>query len=107
MQERLDDLNTKLNETVSGAREIKAFVTESHEVEMFDRVNDKYSATIVGAFKHIANIDPLIILISNIGIGAVCYSPVIWFQSYPEALVPKWLGQFLRIFPIYNKLSCL
>ena len=71
VQERLDDLNTKLNETVSGAREIKAFVTESHEVEMFDRVNDKYSATIVGAFKHIANIDPLIILISNIGIGAV------------------------------------
>ncbi|MCK9536592.1 MAG: ABC transporter ATP-binding protein/permease [Bacilli bacterium] len=71
MQERIDDLNTKLNETVSGAREIKAFVTEEQEMERFNLVNDNHSNTIIKAYKRIANIDPLIILISNIGIGAV------------------------------------
>jgi len=71
MQKRIDDLNTKLNETVSGAREIKAFVTEQEEISRFDIVNENYSNAIIDAFKKIANIDPLIILISNIGIGAV------------------------------------
>lgn len=71
MQERLDDLNTKLNETVSGAREIKAFVTEAQEIAAFDKINERFSDTTISAFRHMASMDPLITLISNIGISAV------------------------------------
>ena len=60
MQERLDDLNTKLNETVSGAREIKAFVTEAQEIAAFDKINERFSDTTISAFRHMASMDPLI-----------------------------------------------
>ena len=71
LQDRIDDLNSRLLETVSGAREIKSFVTENDELERFNVVNDNYNDSIIYANKRIALIDPLIILISNLAIGSV------------------------------------
>lgn len=71
MQKRLDSLNTKLLETVNGAREIKSFVTEEEELIKFDIVNGKYTQSIIKAEKLMSYLNPVIILISNIGIGVV------------------------------------
>jgi ATP-binding cassette subfamily B protein len=71
LQEKTDDLNEKLIESISGAREIKVFQTEEEDFEKFNKVNDEYTNTIVRANKQIALMDPVIILISNLAIGAV------------------------------------
>lgn len=71
MQKRLDNLNTKLLETVNGVREIKSFVTEEEELMRFDVVNGKYTQSIVKAEKLMSYLNPVIILVSNIGIGVV------------------------------------
>lgn len=73
IQVRLDDLNTKLHESVSGAREIKSFVTELDELEKFDEVNDNFMKINVKVHKIMSLLDPVIILISNIAIAAVLY----------------------------------
>ena len=71
LQEKTDDLNEKLIESISGAREIKVFQTEKSDFEKFVKVNDEYTDTIVKANKQMALMDPIIVLISNLAIGAV------------------------------------
>ncbi|MGD9886426.1 MAG: ABC transporter ATP-binding protein [Bacilli bacterium] len=71
LQEKTDDLNEKLIESISGAREIKVFQTEKTDFEKFVKVNDEYTDTIVKANKQMALMDPIIVLISNLAIGAV------------------------------------
>jgi len=82
MQKRLDDLNTKLHETVSGAREIKSFVTEINELEKFNKVNDDFMHTNNKIHKVMSLLDPTILLISNIGIAAVLYLSAILASKY-------------------------
>lgn len=71
VQQRLDDVNSKLHETVSGAREIKSFVTELDELEKFDQVNDNYMKANIKVHKLMSLLDPAIVLISNLAIAAV------------------------------------
>lgn len=71
LQEKNDDLNEKLIETISGAREIKVFQTETADFEKFTKTNEEYTNTIVKANKHMALMDPIIVLVSNLAIGTV------------------------------------
>ena len=40
VQERLDDLNTVMQENLAGVRVVKAFVRADHEIARFGGVND-------------------------------------------------------------------
>lgn len=73
VQKALDELNEKLHETVSGAREIKSFVSELEEIEKFDVVNNNYRDAHIRVHRLMSLLDPTIILISNIAISAVLY----------------------------------
>lgn len=73
VQVKLDDLNSKLHETVSGAREIKSFVTELNEVDTFEKVNDDYMHANIKVHKLMSLLDPAIVLVSNLAIAAVLY----------------------------------
>ena len=71
VQIKLDELNSKLHETVSGAREIKSFVTELDEIGRFELVNDNYKEANIKVHKLMSLIDPAIVLISNLAIAFV------------------------------------
>lgn len=71
LQEKNDDLNEKLIESISGAREIKVFGSEKADRNRFKIVNDEYANVVITANKKMALMDPIIILISNLAIGAV------------------------------------
>lgn len=73
MQKRIDNLNSKLLESVSGAREIKSFVTMDQEEEMFEKANEAYHESIVKANKVVSVVNPMIILITNIAMGAIIF----------------------------------
>jgi ATP-binding cassette subfamily B protein len=85
LQEKTDDLNEKLIESISGAREIKVFQTEGSDFSQFSQVNEDYTSVIVRANKQIALMDPIIILVSNLAIGAV-----LLVSSY---LVSRYTGE--------------
>ncbi|MFA5542582.1 MAG: ABC transporter ATP-binding protein [Bacilli bacterium] len=73
LQGRIDNLNSKLSETIGGAREVKAFVSELEEEIKFKEVNDEYYNANVRANKIIVMVSPLVILVSNVLIGLILY----------------------------------
>lgn len=73
IQKRIDDINTQLSQTVEGAREIKAFVSELEEMNQFQTDNEAYHQATVRANKIIVAVSPMVNMVSNIGIGVILY----------------------------------
>ena len=73
MQSRIDSLNTKLGETISGAREVKSFVTEIEEQNKFEVVNENFNQSQISAHKVMAFLNPMVMIISNVTIAAILY----------------------------------
>ncbi|NNF53143.1 MAG: ABC transporter ATP-binding protein [Acidimicrobiales bacterium] len=73
VQNRLDRLNTVLQENIEGTEAIKAFVRQDFETEQFDEVADDlaHQATIVNQL--VAALMPTLIAISSLGIAAVIW----------------------------------
>jgi len=72
VQERLDRLNTVLQENLSGVRVVKAFVREKHEIERFDGANTELMEKNIRIMRLVAVLLPTMVLILNLGIaGAV------------------------------------
>ncbi|CAM4345620.1 ABC transporter ATP-binding protein [Paenibacillus tarimensis] len=74
VQERLDKVNTVLQENLSGIRVVKAFVRERFERSRFGRANTDYLEMALKAARTIALGMPLMMLVLNFGIVAI-----IWF----------------------------
>ena len=73
LQERLDNLNSIMQEDVSGARVIKAFVKEDDEINKFDKANKKLSKVQLFVLKLFSYMNPISNLILNFTIIAVIY----------------------------------
>ena len=74
MQEKLDKLNSGIQENLTNVRVIKSFVRESHEEEKFARANDDLKDASMSAFKVVIFQMPLMALIMNATTLAV-----VWF----------------------------
>lgn len=68
LQKRLDRVNSVVQENVSGARVVKAYVSEKQECERFAEANNNLCAVNYRVLKLMAIIAPLLLLIQN---GAV------------------------------------
>lgn len=68
LQKRLDRVNSVVQENVSGARVVKAYVSEEHEYERFAEANENLCSVNFRVLKLMAIIAPLLLLIQN---GAV------------------------------------
>ncbi|MBQ9805991.1 MAG: ABC transporter ATP-binding protein [Clostridia bacterium] len=68
LQKRLDRVNSVVQENVSGARVVKAYVSEEQEYERFAEANDNLCSVNYRVLKLMAIIAPLLLLIQN---GAV------------------------------------
>lgn len=73
VQKRLDKVNSVVQENVSGARVVKAYVKEDHECGRFNDANEKLFGINLRVLKLMAIISPVLTVILNISIVAVIY----------------------------------
>ncbi|BDR71544.1 multidrug ABC transporter ATP-binding protein [Clostridium tetani] len=65
VQESLDNVNTSIQENLSGIRVVKAFVREDYEIKKFEKVNENLTLTNIDAMKLISILIPIVSLIIN------------------------------------------
>ncbi|MFN8489539.1 MAG: ABC transporter ATP-binding protein [Caldilineaceae bacterium] len=68
VQQRLDTLNTVLQENLAGVRVVKAFVRAQHEIQRFRRANDNLMDQNITAVRTVAVTMPFMMLVVNSGI---------------------------------------
>lgn len=73
VQDRLDRLNTVLQENIQGAEVIKAFVRQDHQIKRFEVVADDLADQATTVNQLIASLMPTLIAISSLGIAAVIW----------------------------------
>lgn len=71
VQDRLDGVNAVVQENVSGARVVKAYVREEHETKRFDRANENLFTVMLRVQNIMALLSPLMMVVMNIAVIAV------------------------------------
>jgi ATP-binding cassette, subfamily B, multidrug efflux pump len=74
VQQKLDRLNTVLQENVAGVRLIKAFVRADHEAGRFETSNTAFTDHSIRVMRVMAGMTPLLTLCINVGIVVVVWS---------------------------------
>ena len=70
-QKRLDDVNSVVQENVGGARVVKAFVREDHEIGRFDKANTALRDVNYKVLRLLSIIMPLMMIIMNATVIAI------------------------------------
>ena len=73
VQTKLDRVNCVVQENVSGARVVKAYVRESHECDRFDAANAELRDINYRVHRLSSVIQPVVILVQNFAIIAIIY----------------------------------
>ncbi len=73
VQIKLADITTITEETIAGARIIKSFATENHEIERFRDENERTFNTIIRGEKQRARLRPIVEFIGAFGIALVIW----------------------------------
>ena len=76
MQERVDGLNSTIQENITNVRVVKSFVREDYEVDKFKTANRNLKNTSMSAMKIMIFMSPVMTLFMNIAVIAV-----IWFGA--------------------------
>jgi len=74
VQEKLDRLNTLLQENIAGVRVIKAFVRAEHENKLFSNANQDLSENTVRVTQVMSILFPILSALMNIGVVVVIWS---------------------------------
>jgi ATP-binding cassette subfamily B protein len=74
VQQRLDRLNTVLQENIAGARLVKAFVRADFENERFAAANDDFSAHSARVMQVMASMSPVLTIFVNLGVVIVIWA---------------------------------
>lgn len=83
VQQKLDMVNTRIQENLAGIRVVKAFVRSGYETKRFHNVNRGYTQSSIKASRFIALNAPIMTLIMNVClVGILLYSgPLVWRDS--------------------------
>lgn len=73
VQEKLDKLNSVVMENVTGARVVKAYVREEHEIKRFGKANDELCNTNLRVHFILALLGPIIMIVMNVSVIAIIY----------------------------------
>jgi ATP-binding cassette subfamily B multidrug efflux pump len=73
VQQKLDALNTVLQENIAGARLVKAFVRGSHEEARFGVANEEFSDRTIQVTQYMSVMGPVLSIFVNIGMVMVVY----------------------------------
>lgn len=71
VQKKLDNVNSVVQENISGARVVKAFVREKHESERFNNANIDLMQTNLKVQKIMSVLNPLLMLVMNLSVIAI------------------------------------
>ncbi|MEZ0396671.1 MAG: ABC transporter ATP-binding protein [Anaerolineales bacterium] len=74
MQQKLDRLNTVLQENIAGVRVVKAFVRADFEAERFEAANEDFTERNIRVMQFMSVMGPLLTLALNIGIVVVVWA---------------------------------
>jgi ATP-binding cassette, subfamily B, multidrug efflux pump len=74
VQQKLDRLNTVLQENIAGARLVKAFVRAGREGERFEVTNEEFTQRNVKVMTWMSTMAPVLTFLVNIGIVVVIYT---------------------------------
>jgi ATP-binding cassette subfamily B protein len=74
MQQRLDKLNTVLQENIAGVRVVKAFVRADYEAERFEVVNEDFTNRNIRVMQFMSSMGPALSICVNIGIVVVIWA---------------------------------
>lgn len=73
VQKKLDRVNSVVQESVSGARVIKAYTREEYEIGRFEEANSEYQATNIRVMIIMSCIWPLLSMVMNAAVIAIIY----------------------------------
>lgn len=90
VQQRLDWLNTVLQESISGARLVKSFVREDQEIERFETANLALTQSTVRVMQFMSAMSPLLTMVVNIAMVLV-----IWLGGIQSIQGGLSLGQIV------------
>jgi ATP-binding cassette subfamily B multidrug efflux pump len=90
VQQKLDRLNTVLQENIAGVRLVKAFVRQEHEDERFEAANLDYTQRNISVMRFMATLFPTMSVFVNIGIVIV-----IWAGGIQSAAGGVSVGQIV------------
>lgn len=71
VQKKLDRVNAVVQENVSGARMVKAYVREEYEEDRFRQANDDLMHTSLRVQKLMATLNPLLMIVMNFSVVAI------------------------------------
>ncbi len=74
VQQKLDRLNTVLQENIAGARLVKSFVRAEYEDQRFEVVNEDFTAQSVRVMQFMSSMGPVLTIFVNIGIVTVVWA---------------------------------
>lgn len=74
VQQRLDRLNTVLQENIAGVRLVKAFVRDEFENERFEAANEDFTCQTIKMMQFMSVISPILTMFINIGIVLVVWA---------------------------------
>ena len=74
VQQKLDRLNTLLQENISGVRVIKAFVRADYENQLFDTANQDFTEKTIRVTQIMSILFPILSALMNIGVVVVIWS---------------------------------
>ena len=74
VQQKLDRLNTVLQENIAGARLVKAFVREDHENSRFEVANEELTDHTVRVMQFMTTMSPALTIFVNIGMVTVIWA---------------------------------
>jgi len=90
VQQKLDRLNSILQENIAGVRVVKAFVRSQRETERFDLANDDFANRNIKVMQFMASMSPSLTLMVNFGIVGV-----IWFGGIQAIEGEVTIGQLV------------
>ena len=73
LQKKLDKVNSVVQENVSGARVVKAYVREDFETKRFSVANDDLTGTALKVHKIMAILGPVLSIVLNISVVAIIF----------------------------------
>lgn len=73
MQKKLDKVNSVVQENVSGARVVKAYVREDFETKRFSKANDDLTDTAFKVQKTMAILGPVLTIVLNVSVVAIIF----------------------------------
>jgi ATP-binding cassette subfamily B multidrug efflux pump len=74
VQQKLDKLNTVLQENIAGVRVVKAFVRAEYEDKRFEDANDEYTNNSIKVMQFMATLTPVLSVFVNIGIAVIIWA---------------------------------